>query len=68
MRTNPRTVALWAAPVLALALVTALVSSVEPLWTSWPGATVRFGGFVAVAVGLYALAGRWERRAHPDRG
>ena len=60
--TNPRTVALWTTPVLALLVLGVLVSTREPLWTSWPGAAVRWGGFVAVAVGLYALAGLAERR------
>jgi hypothetical protein len=61
--TNPRLIALWAAPAAAFALLVALVASREALWTSWPGSAVRFAGFVLVAALLYALAGRWERRA-----
>ncbi|KQY43741.1 hypothetical protein [Cellulomonas sp. Root137] len=65
--TNPRTTALWAAAALALVLLVVLVSSSDTLWTSWPGAAVRFGGVAAVAVGLYTLAGRWDRRARSER-
>lgn len=61
--TNPRVIALWAAPAAALLLLVVLVASREPLWTTWPGTAVRFAGFLAVAAGMYALAGRWERRA-----
>lgn len=61
--TNPRLLALWATPAAAFLLLVVLVASREPLWTTWPGTVVRFGGFLAVAVGLYALAGHWERRA-----
>jgi hypothetical protein len=61
--TTPRKTALWAAAALAISFLVVEVSSHEALWTSWPGSAVRYGGFVAVAVGLYALAGLGERRA-----
>ncbi|WP_456846044.1 hypothetical protein [Cellulomonas sp. P5_C6] len=61
--TNPRLIALWAAPAAAFVLLVVLVASREPLWTSWPGAAIRFGGFALAAAALYALAGRWESRA-----
>ncbi|MET0788766.1 MAG: hypothetical protein ABWY33_05935 [Cellulomonas sp.] len=61
--TNPRLIALWATPAAAFLLLVVLVASREPLWTTWPGAVVRLGSFFLVAVGMYALAGRWERRA-----
>ncbi|WP_421741748.1 hypothetical protein [Cellulomonas sp.] len=60
--TNPRLITLFTATAVALALVGALVASREQLWTSWPGAAVRFGGVVVLAVGLYALANRLDRR------
>lgn len=64
--TNPRLIALWtvsAVAAAAVALLVVLVASHATLWESWPGSTVRFGGYVAVAAGLYTLAGRWDRRA-----
>lgn len=64
--TNPRTIALGVVVLTAAALLVTLVASSEPLWTSWPGAVVRFGGFVGAAAGLYALAARWDRRTAHD--
>ncbi|NUU19834.1 hypothetical protein HP550_21530 [Cellulomonas humilata] len=61
--TNPRLIALFTVPAVAFALLVSLVASHEQLWTSWPGTAVRFGGVVIVAVGLYALAARLDRRA-----
>ncbi|NKY38216.1 hypothetical protein [Cellulomonas septica] len=64
--TNPRTIALGALALAAAALLVTLVASSASLWTSWPGAVVRYGGFVAAAAGLYALAARWDRRTAHD--
>ncbi|AEE45885.1 hypothetical protein [Cellulomonas fimi] len=61
--TNPRTTALGAVTLFTVVLLVTLVASSEALWTSWPGAAVRFGGVLAAASGLYTLAARWDRRA-----
>ncbi|WP_136519800.1 hypothetical protein [Cellulomonas telluris] len=60
--TKLRTIALAAAALGAVVLLTAAVAEDPALWASWPGAVVRYCGFCTLAVGLYALAGRIDRR------
>ncbi|WP_309135011.1 hypothetical protein [Cellulomonas sp.] len=60
--TKLRTIALAAAALGAVVLLTAAVAADPALWASWPGAVVRYCGFCTLAVALYALAGRIDRR------
>ena len=61
----------WVAPVLALVgvvlLAAGVVTALTPVWTSWPGTTLRLLDVAVVAVGLYLLAGRLEARARARR-
>ena len=61
----------WVAPALALLGVALLaagaVTARTPVWTSWPGTTLRLLDAAVVAVGLYLLAGRLEARARDRR-
>ncbi|QGQ19157.1 hypothetical protein GC089_07840 [Cellulomonas sp. JZ18] len=60
--TNLRMIALTAAAFGTVALLAAVVAADPALWASWPGAVLRYCGFCTLAVGLYALAGRLDRR------
>src|SRR3954466_9359473 len=56
----------WVAPVLVLVGVVLLaagaVTAQTPVWTSWPGTTLRLLDVAVVAVGLYLLGGRLGAR------